>query len=76
MALRQIRSRPEECVYVGDTVSRDIIGSKRAGFAVAIQICSKLTREKDQGIQREFEPDVMVEDIYDVLPTVQKLLGR
>lgn len=76
VALRQIQSKPEECVYVGDTVSRDIIGSKRAGFAVAIQICSKLTGEKDNGIRREFEPDVVVADIYDVLPTVQKLLAK
>lgn len=74
VALRQIQSGPEECVYVGDTVSRDIIGSKRAGFADAIQICSKLTREKDCGVKREFEPDYIIEDIYDVYPIVEKLV--
>lgn len=74
VATRQLRSVPEECVYVGDTVSRDIIGSKRAGFAAAIQICSKLTREKDCGVKREFEPDYMIEDIYDVYPIVEKLV--
>lgn len=73
VALHQIQSQAEECVYVGDTVSRDIIGSKRAGFAKAIQICSKLTKEKDCGIKREFEPDYMVEDIYQVYPIVQEL---
>lgn len=76
VALCQLQSRPEECVYVGDTVSRDIIGSKRAGFAKAIQICSQLTREKDCGIRREFEPDYMVEDIYQVLPVVRELTGK
>lgn len=73
VALREIQSKPEECVYVGDTVSRDIIGSKRAGFAAAIQICSKLTGEKDNGIRREFEPDYVVDDIYEVYPIVQKM---
>ena len=73
VALHQIQSAPEECVYVGDPISRDLIGSKRAGFAAAIQICSKLTREKDCGIKREFEPDYMVEDIYEVYPIVEKL---
>ena len=73
VSLRQVQSKPEECVYVGDTVSRDVIGSKRAGFAKAIQICSKLTGEKDSGIRREFEPDYMVEDIYEVYPIVQQL---
>ena len=74
VATHQLRSEPEECVYVGDTVSRDIIGSKRAGFAKSIQICSKLTREKDSGIKREFEPDYLVENIYDVYPIVQGLI--
>lgn len=74
VAMRQLRSKPEESVYVGDTVSRDIIGSKRAGFAAAIQICSKLTREKDCGVKREFEPDYIIEDIYDVYPIVEKLV--
>lgn len=74
VSTRQLQSAPEECVYVGDTVSRDIIGSKRAGFAAAIQICSKLTGEKDQGICREFEPDYMIQDIYDVYPIVEKLV--
>lgn len=76
VATRQLRSAPEECVYVGDTVSRDIIGSKRAGFAAAIQICSKLTREKDCGVKREFEPDYMIEDIYDVYHIVEKLTAN
>ena len=74
VALCQLQSAPEECVYVGDTVSRDIICSKRAGFAKAIQICSQLTREKDCGVRREFEPDYMVEDIYDVLPILRELV--
>ena len=75
VAMCQLQSRPEECVYVGDTISRDIIGPKRAGFAKAIQICSKLTREKDCGVKREFEPDYMVEDIYQVYPILRELLG-
>ena len=74
VALRQIQSKPDECVYVGDTISRDVIGSKRAGFAAAVQICSKLTREKNAGVHHEFEPDYCIEDIYDVYPVVQQLV--
>ena len=66
--------KPEELAYVGDTISRDIIGSKRSGFAKAIQICSKLTKEKDLGVRHEFEPDYQIEDIYDVYPLVKSLL--
>ena len=32
IALRQMQAKPEMCVYVGDTVSRDIIGPKQVGF--------------------------------------------
>ena len=74
VALRQMRSRPEECVYVGDTVSRDVIGSKRAGFAAAIQITSQLTREKDENVRREYEPDIRIADIADVTEAVRRML--
>ncbi len=76
VSMRQLCVRPEECVYVGDTISRDIIGSKRAGFACAIQIRSKLTKEKDAAVRREFEPDYVIENIYEVYPILQKLLNR
>ena len=74
VSMRQLQSAPEECVYVGDTISRDIIGSKRSGFAKAIQIGSFLTKEKDQGVKREFEPDYVISDIYDVYPIVKELV--
>lgn len=75
VSLRQMRSDPSECVYVGDTVSRDVIGSKKAGFAVAIQIGSKLTKEKDARVAGELPPDYYIDDIYDVADVVQGLLN-
>ena len=74
VSLCQLQAKPQESIYVGDTVSRDIIGSKRAGFARAIQIGSKLTGMKDLGIRREYEPDYRIEDIYEVYPIVQRLV--
>ncbi len=76
VSLRQMRSRPDECVYVGDTVSRDVIGSKRAGFAAAIQITSKLTEQKDALLDRALAPDFVIDDIYDVSRVVRGLLGK
>ena len=73
VSLRQMQSRPEECVYVGDTVSRDVIGSKRAGFAVAIQIQSKLTREKDRRAEGAMAADFVISDIYQVAEVVRGL---
>jgi len=76
VSLRQLRSKPEECYYVGDTVSRDIIGARRAGYAGTIQICSHLTAWKDAGVKREFEPDYVVQDIGDVYTIISRLTGR
>lgn len=73
VALRQTQSRACESAYVGDTVSRDIIGSKKAGFGVSIQICSKLTKMKDAGVDPAFRPDYMVDDIYDVLAVIRQI---
>lgn len=68
IALRQMRARPEECVYVGDTISRDIIGAKGAGFAKAVQIGSFLSAQKDVGVAADAEkPDVVIEDIRELV---------
>ena len=76
VSTRQLRVSPKECVYVGDTVSRDIIGSKKAGFACAIQIGSQLTREKDSGVRTDLRPDHVIEDIYEVFPLVREMLRQ
>ena len=76
VSLRQMRSLPEECVYVGDTLSRDVRGSKNAGFAAAIQISSKLTKEKDRAVDNCPAPDAVIEDICDVARVVREMMGR
>ena len=73
ISLRQMQSKPEECVYVGDTISRDIIGAKKAGFRTAIQIKSFLSKEKDSAVAPEWKPDFIVESIGDVLTCIETL---
>ena len=69
ISMRQMRCRPENCVYVGDTVSRDIIGAKRAGFGRAAQIYSFLTAQKDVGIPiaEAEKPDVVIRNFEEFL---------
>ena len=68
ISLRQMKAKPEECVYVGDTISRDIIGSKRAGFAKAVKIGSFLAQERDVNLPEDAEkPDVTVKEIRDLV---------
>ena len=74
ISMHQMQVVPAECVYVGDTVSRDIIGSKRAGFAKAVQIGSYLSAEKDAGVAADAEkPDLVISDIRDIVPWLDEI---
>jgi putative hydrolase of the HAD superfamily len=60
---------PSACAYVGDTISRDVIGARRAGFGLAIQIKSFLTDKSDQ--ENDIEPpDAVVENLTQVIELV------
>ena len=68
ISMRQMCCKPEECVYMGDTVSRDIIGAKRAGFGKAVQIYSFLSAQKDVGVVADAEkPDVVIKDFKEFI---------
>jgi putative hydrolase of the HAD superfamily len=56
------------CIYVGDKISRDIVGGHRAGFRLAIQIhFDSCDEEKDEGAV----PDVIIEDMRELLPIIE-----
>jgi putative hydrolase of the HAD superfamily len=60
---------PAACAYVGDTVSRDVIGARRAGYGLAIQIQSFLTARLDRDADAE-SPDVVIENLMQVFDVV------
>jgi putative hydrolase of the HAD superfamily len=62
---RQMQLTPGECVYVGDTVSRDVVGARRAKFGLAIQIKSFLTEKSDTDHDTEL-PDAVIQDLRQV----------
>ena len=65
VSLWQMRSKAENCAYVGDTYSRDILGAIRAGFGETFHIKSQLTKIKDTG-NYGVEPTHTIDDIYEV----------
>ena len=66
ISLHQMKVRPETCVYVGDTLSRDIIGPKNVGFGMTMMIHSFLTASRDVKCVGLVEPDYVLDDIFDV----------
>jgi putative hydrolase of the HAD superfamily len=58
-----------ECLYIGDRIARDIVGARRAGFALAIQIINPFDHgEEDKGAV----PDAIIHqmtELIDILKT-------
>ncbi len=70
-AARLIKLPPVACAYVGDTVSRDVVGARRAGYGLAIQIKSFLTARSDREIDVE-PPDAVIDNLMQVVELVTK----
>lgn len=68
-ATRLLGLPPEACAYVGDTVSRDVIGARHAGYGLAIQIRSFLTDKADRGVAG-VPPDAVIDDLRQVVGLV------
>jgi putative hydrolase of the HAD superfamily len=68
-AARLLQVLPAECAYVGDTISRDVIGARRAGYGLAIQIKSFLTTVSDKETDIA-SPDAVIENLVQVVDTV------
>ena len=76
-ALCQADLDASECAFVGDTLSRDVIGPRKMGYGLIFKINSWFTPQKDQGRNWDgVEPDYQVTDIYDVYRILKELLGK
>lgn len=62
-AARLANAPASQCVYVGDRVTRDIEGARRAGFGLAIQIRHDFAHGEDD---RGAAPDAMIDTLTDV----------
>ncbi|MCQ2412282.1 MAG: HAD-IA family hydrolase [Sphaerochaetaceae bacterium] len=69
MALDEAGLRPEECVFVGDNLKRDIIGAKETGFAGTIAV--EYPGTPALKVDRENVPNCIIDSfdkLLDVLP--------
>jgi putative hydrolase of the HAD superfamily len=67
-AARLINAPTSECLYVGDRIARDIIGARRAGYGLAVQIHHDYQHgENDEGAT----PDAVIENMAELLDIIQ-----
>ena len=70
MALEVLGRRPEEAAYVGDTISRDVLGARNAGLALAIQIKHSSVAHIDAPLKEKGpKPDFLI-DSLDEIPQI------
>jgi putative hydrolase of the HAD superfamily len=72
-AARQVGVEPAKCVYVGDNLSRDVTGTRAAGFGMAIILISpeKLAAAT---ITDENRPDIIINEFRQLLEIFPGLL--
>lgn len=66
---KRLGVEPRECVHVGDTVSRDVVGAKAAGYGMAVLIRAFLTARADDALPGEggeWKPDAVIEDLREL----------
>lgn len=67
-AARLANAPTSQCVYIGDRIARDILGARRAGFRLAVQICHDYDHgEADRGAK----PDAVITQMTELLPIIQ-----
>jgi putative hydrolase of the HAD superfamily len=74
-AARALKVKPANCAYLGNRISKDVIGCKRAGFALGIMLepPGKSHRdEQDQTIQ----PEAVIHSLSELLAIFPKRVRR
>ena len=72
MAERALDLAPEELAYVGDTLSRDVRGVRNAGWRLAIQIKNPSVAHRDAGLEDQYAPDWLIEDLAEIPGIIQR----
>jgi putative hydrolase of the HAD superfamily len=73
-AAADLDALPGQCIYVGDTVSRDVRGSRLAGYLGCIRINSDLTSGSDAGFGTEGEEaDYFVNSLMEIPDIVKRI---
>lgn len=74
LAEKELGLKPEELAYVGDTISRDVRGTRNAGWALMIQISFPGTAHRDAGLENAgYAPDFFIHELSEIPAIIQKV---
>lgn len=73
VAERELDLGPEELAYVGDTLSRDVMGVRNAGWRLMIQIRNPGAAHRDKGLENAgLKPDYLIEGLEEIPGIVRR----
>lgn len=68
ISMRQMRVTPEECLYIGDTLTRDVAGAQAFGIGKTVLIPSHLSSSRDVELGSDGpRPDAVIRELTDLL---------
>lgn len=79
-AAEQMNIDNGKAMYVGDTISRDVVGPKNAGYPVCVQITSSITDKIDKMSSNMYdmdaEPDYKINNLIEISGILEKINGK
>ncbi len=73
VAERELGLGPEVLAYVGDTLSRDVMGTRNAGWRLMIQIRNPGAARRDRGLEHAgLEPDCLVDALEEIPEIIRR----
>lgn len=75
VALRELGVSAEETGYVGDTISRDVLGARNAGLGLAIQISNPSIAHRDVNFHGADapKPDFLISELYEIPEIIRRV---
>lgn len=73
LACRAINSKPETCAYIGDNPSRDVEGTRKAGFGMMVRFDEPDTITKEPPTL-DLQPDYIIKgipELLDIFPSLE-----
>ncbi len=76
-ALKAMGVSAAETGYVGDTISRDVLGARNAHLGLAVQIKNPSIAHRDAGFQGADAPraDYVIEELYELPGIMRRVNG-
>ncbi len=74
LAMDQLGVTPEETGYVGDTISRDVLGSRNAGLGLVVQIRNPKVAHRDAAFLGRPDcpvPDYLIDELSELIPILE-----